>query len=211
MKRSLLLSLAGLLSASLCFAGKNTDLKPASAKPGKVMFEDSLEGSALGKTWEVKKGAWQAADGKVTGVIKKEENHAAVLFLNVPNHNSIIRFSFQLTGSKGLALSYNSSKGHLFRIGITPEGLAVTKDRDKKDEKSKNESLAKASAKFSPGEWHTILVEVKAGKVTVQTDNGAMADVDTGALSELDVGKTGYRFVTGDSAQIADVKVWQAE
>jgi hypothetical protein len=203
----LLTTLAFALPASICLAAKNADLKSQSAKAGKVLFEDNFDASALGKQWAVNKGEWVIKDSAVAGASKKEENHAGVLFLNVPNHNSIIRFSFQMDG-KGFNLSYNSAGGHLFRILVTADGLTVNKDRDKKDEKSKNEALAEAKGKIEPGQWHTMMVEVQGGKITVQTDTGLKTELSNSAL---DVDKTGYRFVTGTSVLIDDVKVWAVE
>ena len=84
----------------------------------------------------------------------------------------------------------------------------MTKDRDKKDEKSKNEALAEAKGKIEPGQWHTMMVEVQGGKITVQTDTGLKAELNNSAL---DVDKTGFRFVTATSVLLDDVKVWAVE
>jgi hypothetical protein len=206
--RRLLCFLFFILSLATGRAEKAADLKPVSVKAGKVMVEDNFDASALSKSWTVAKGDWQIKDGAVVGIIKKEEQHAAVLMLGVPNRNSIIRFSFKFDGNKGFGLSWNSAKGHLFRIIVDADGIIVSKDKDKKDEKSKSEAMAKAEGKFPAGQWHTMLVEVQGGKVSVQCDNGLKAAVSN---SELDVDKTGYRFVTGASVQLDDLKVWQAE
>ena len=92
----------------------------------------------------------------------------------------------------------------LERIGVTPEGLTVSKDRDKKDEKSKNESLAKAGVKFSPGEWRTLLVRVKGGKVTVLTDDDARAEVDPGRLRAGDI-----PHLVGDPSKLGRATGWR--
>ena len=209
MKRITLLSALTLtVSTTLSFAGKATDLQPTLAKPGKVVVEDSFAAASLTKTWIANKGDWQPKDGQLVGVIKKSDNHPAVLMLNTPNRNSIIRFSFKFDGNKGFNLSYNSGKGHLFRIPITSDGLTINKDKDKKNEKSKSLKLASAKGKIAAGEWHTMMVEVSGAKVSVQTDFGLKASA---SHPELDVDKTGYRFVTGGSVMIDDVKVWQTE
>lgn len=196
------------LSSSFTHAEKNTALSPAVAKPGKSMAEDAFAAEGLGKTWSVAKGEWTVKDGALTGAFKESDHHPAVLMLGVPNRHSIIQFAFKFDGGKGFALSYNSAKGHLFRVSVNADGFTVLKDRDKKDKKSKTESLAQAVGKITPGEWHTMLVEVKGTKVAVQTDTGLKASVDN---SELDMDKTGYRFVTAGSVSLDDVKVWQAE
>ena len=48
-----------------------------------------------------------------------------MLFLNKPNHNSITQFSFKLEDAKSFNLSYNSAKGHLFRIIVAHDGLTL--------------------------------------------------------------------------------------
>lgn len=209
MKHIALLSALTLsFSTTLSFAGKATDLQPSLVKPGKVVVEDDFSAAQLAKTWVVNKGDWQPKDGQLVGKVKKSDNHPAVLMLSSLNRNSIIRFSFKCEGNKGWNLSYNSAKGHLFRIAVTGDGFTVSKDKDKKNEKSKSVALASAKGKIAPGEWHTMLVEISGAKVSVQMDCGLKAEA---SHPELDVDKTGYRFVTGASVTLDDVKVWQAE
>ena len=102
-------------------AGKGADLKPMLAKPAKATVEESFSGSTLGKTWNVAKGDWQVHDGTLVGKEKKEDNHAAVCGLVVPNHNSIIRFSFKFDGTNNLSLSYNRSPV-VFNINLNYRG-----------------------------------------------------------------------------------------
>jgi hypothetical protein len=205
---SILTAILLTLPATLGLAGKGADIKPILATPGKATAEDAFAGTALGKTWNVAKGDWQVHDGTLVGKEKKEDNHAAVCGLVVPNHNSIIRFSFKFDGTNNLSISYNHSKGHLFRVNVTAAGVAVTTDADKNDPTSKAVPIGTAEAKFETGQWYTMQVEVKGQKVAVQTDNGVKIE---GSNPALDVDKTGYRFVTrGESLVLADVKAWEA-
>jgi hypothetical protein len=206
-QRILLTTLSLTASLLSSYAEKAADLKPTLAKPGKVTVEESFDGAALGKTWSAAKGDWQPRDGALVGKEKKEDKHAAVLMLAQPNRDSIIRFAFKLDGAKGLALSLNSKSGHLFRVSVAPTGVALNKDKDKKDPNSKGAVLGKADASFGDGKWHTLLVEMQGANVVVQTDNGVKL---TASNPELDVDKTGYRFVTqGESLLVDDVKVWE--
>jgi 3-keto-disaccharide hydrolase len=195
------------LSGNVCFAGKSAEIKPNLATPGKVIVDESFAKATLDKPWTVAKGDWQVRDGALVGKEKKEDNHPAVCTLNKPNHDSIIRFSFKLDGTKGFSLSFNHTKGHLFRVKLDAGAVTIHKDQDKKDPNSKGLDLGKAPAKFEQGQWYTMLVEVKGAKVAVQTDNGVKLEVSN---AELDVDKTGYRFVTtGESLWLADVKAWE--
>lgn len=207
MKSKLIALTAFTFIANLAFAAKDADIKPALAAPGKIAFESAFESGGLEKPWAMPKGDWQVKDGAIIGKEKASDMHAAVLALGVPRRDSMIRFSFKMDGAKVFQLSFNHAKGHLFRVVVSPDALVVNKDKDKKDEASKGAAMGRAAAKFAPGEWHTMLVEMKGAKVTVQTDNGAKVEAGDPAL---DVDKTGYRFVTrGESLLLDDVKVWE--
>ena len=196
-------------STALCLADKAAELKPALNQPGKFVVDEKFAGGALPSSWGGVQGDWQVRDGAVVGKEKASDAHAAVLFLNQPHRDGIVRFSFKLEGAKGFNLSLNHLKGHLFRVTVAADGLTLSKDKDKKDPKSKAVQLGKAAGKFEAGKWHTLLLETKGGKVSVQADNGAKLE---GSHPELDVDKTGYRFVVrGESLRLSDVKVWQAE
>jgi hypothetical protein len=239
--RPLPLVLTAVLSVSFSvpvFAAKDADLKPVLAKPGKVVAEDAFASDKLAETWKVAKGATSVKDGALTLAFKEEDHHAAVLMLGVANHNSIIKFSFKMEdATKGFNLSYNSDKGHLFRVLVNGEGFTVVKDveKDKSAKKAKGAKkgkdapaaatadaapakgkgkgnakqapIAKAEGKIAAGEWHTMLVEVQGTKVAVQID-GVKGE---GSHPEIDVEKNGYRFVTGSSITLDDVNAWAAE
>lgn len=130
------------------FAAKDADLKPLSAKPGKVMAEDAFGTAELANTWTVAKGTATVKDSALSLAFKEEDHHPAVLMLGVPNHNSIIKFSFKMEdATKGFALSYNSATGHLFRVLVTGEGLSVVKDAEKeKGAKPKGKGKAKSAS-----------------------------------------------------------------
>ena len=197
------------VTAAVSLAEKGTDLKPTLNQPGKLVVDEKFAGDALPGSWGGVQGDWQVRDGAVIGKEKASDEHPAVLFLNQPHRDASVRFSFKLEGAKGFNLSVNQLKGHLFRVAVAADGLTLSKDKDKKDPKSKAVQLGKASGKFAAGQWHTLLLETKGGKVSVQADNGAKVE---GSHPELDVDKTGYRFVMkGESLRLADVKVWQAE
>ena len=206
---SCVLSLGSFLFAGENRADKGVDLKPALAKPGTLLIDESFSGQELGKAWTVAKGEWTVKDGAVVGREKSEDMHAAVAMLSHPHRDSILRFSFKIGGAKGVSLSLNHAKGHLFRIAISEAGLSLIKDKDKKDPNSKPKVLAKAGSKLDPAQWHTMLVEIHGDKVTVQTDHSHKLGVQDPAFA---VEKTGFRFVArGESLLLDDIKVWQVQ
>jgi len=200
-------ALAATTLAPRSRAAKGSELRPTIAQPGKLIVDEKFAGNALGKNWTAAKGDWQVQNGVLIGKEKPSDKHAAVLSLNLPNRNSVVRFSFKFDGAKSLHLSFNHAKGHLFRVVISPDSVTITKDKDKKDSQSKPESLGKAQTKFAAGQWYTMLVEIAGPKVAVQTDNGVKL---AGSHPGLDMDKTGYRFVTsGESVAISDLKIWE--
>src|SRR5436190_12401338 len=147
------------LSAVLCFANKNSDLKPSMTSPGKLVFQDDFSSGSLAKPWTVAKGDWQEHDGVVIGKEKTEDKHNAVLSLNQPNRNSVIQVSFRLDGAKTFHLSYNHAKGHLFRVIVLPTGISINKDKDLRNPSAKFGVLAKSDTPFETGKWYTMMVE----------------------------------------------------
>jgi len=200
--------LASLLALP-CYAGKNTALTPVLAQPGKTILEQNFDSGGFDKLWSMPKGDWQVTDGMIVGKEKPEDKHAAVLSLGLPNRDTMIQFSLKLDGAAGCDLSYNHAKGHLFRVVITKDGFTIKRDGDKKDKSIKAAELGKAAGKFEPGQWVTLLVEVKGDKVAVQADNGAKAE---GRDPRLAMEKVNYRFVTrGASVDIDDLKISEAK
>jgi hypothetical protein len=191
--------------SGVCFAEKAATLKPALVKPGKAVLEESFSASELAEPWSVVKGTWQVADGVLVASEKKEDAHAGVLVCQAPHRDSAIQFSFQLAGADALHLSLNRAKGHLFRVIITPDGVVVNKDKDKKNPASKAEVLGRGKAEFAPGTWHTMLVEMQGEQVVVQTDGGVLIKATSAALA---ADKPNYRFIIrGSSARLDDVKI----
>jgi len=202
------LVLGGLAAwTSIGLADKGRDLAPA--KPARVALAETFDGQQLGSHWKVNKGQWQPEAGALVGREQKEDQHAAVVTLARPFTNAAIRFSFQCDGATGFNLSFNHAKGHLFRILIAEDSLAILKDRDKKDAASRPATLARQKVSLPSGQWHTLLVEVHGDRVVVHTEQGVEVAAADPALA---VEKTGYRFVTrAGPLRIDDVTVWQGE
>jgi hypothetical protein len=203
-------SIFGLLAlASALWADKDADLKTQIGKARKVVLQEKFDTPNLPKNWAVGKGDFQVREGAIAGWEKKEDMHAAVLALQKPFKNSIIRFSFKRDGATGFNVSFNHAKGHLFRVLINDDSLVINKDKDKKDSASKPLVLGKVEGKFPPGVWHTMQIEIVGDRVAVQADNGAKVE---GKNAGLDVEKTGYRFVTrGSTLYLDDVSIWDVQ
>lgn len=194
---------------SVASAEKNVAITPNLLEVHSKVVEESFEQKNLSDQFAATRGEWKIADGVLVGKELKSDNHAAVLTYKQPNRNSRIRFSFMLDGTNGFNLSFNHSKGHLFRVIISTEAMIVRTDKDKKDPKSKPILLDQIKGEISEGVWHTLLVEVLDDKVKAQLDNGMTV---VGAHPSLAVDKPNYRFVMrGESLKIDDLKIWAAK
>src|SRR5438552_10913091 len=149
-------------------AEKDADLKLLISKALKSVLQEKFDGPKLPKGWAIGKGDFQVKDAAVVGWEKKEDMHPAVLSLQKPFKNSIVRFSFKRDGVTGFNLSFNHPKGHLFRILINDDNLTINKDKDKNDPNSKQQVLGKAEGKFPPGQWQTLQVELVGDRVAAQ-------------------------------------------
>lgn len=199
--------LVALAFASVSVSLNAAELKPTFAKPGKLVVDDSFDRAKLGKDWAAAKGDWQIKDGALTGAEKKSDKHAAVLNFARPNTDSIVFLRFKLNGIKTFNLSFNHSKGHLFRVIVGPDQLILQKDKNKKDPKSKPIRMAKAEGVFKKGSWFTMLVEIKGDKVVAQTSNGLKV---SGSHADFATKKPNYRFVMkGEHLLIDDLKIWE--
>jgi hypothetical protein len=212
MKRKLIvaLSIFGIpMLGSALWAEKNAELKTLICKASKVVVQEKFDMPNLPKGWVAAKGDFQVREGAIAGWEKKEDMHAAVLALQKPFKNSIIRFSFKRDGATGFNISFNHAKGHLFRVLINDDNVVINKDKDKNDKASKALVLGKAEAKFPPGVWHTMQIEMVGDRVAVQADNGVQLEAKN---SGLEVEKTGYRWVTrGSTLYLDDVSIWDVQ
>jgi len=205
----LLSAVVALVFAAKGRAEKDADLKTLVCKASKTAVQEKFDGPKLPKGWAINKGDFQVREGTLVGWEKKEDMHAAVLTLQKPFKNAIIRFSFKRDGVTGFNLSFNHPKVHLFRILINDDSLTVSKDKEKKDAASKPLVLGKAEGKFPPGQWQTLQVEIVGDRVAVQCDNGVKVEAKNAGL---DVEKTGYRFVMrGSTLVLDDVTVWDVQ
>lgn len=194
---------------TLLLAEKDSEITPVLVKVGIPSLKESFQGKKLDRKWIANKGKWKIEKGTLVGKELPADKHAAVLTWKLPNRNSVIRCSFQLKDCNFFHLSLNHSKGHLFRVIITPTGMALRKDKNKNDPGSRSITLSRVQGKIDPGKWYTLQLEMEDDVVIAQIDNGLKV---TGKHLGLDLQKTGYRFVMiGDALLIDDLKVWKLE
>jgi hypothetical protein len=195
------ISLAGLLP----FSGPDLWM----TKKGEILFSEKFAEPVLNTNhWTVAKGAWKIDDGVLTGSELESDHHASVIRANIPFTNAILQFDFKLDGSEGFSLSVNEAKGHHSRIIISPDGISLAKDRDKKDAKSLTMPLARQNITFKPGVWYTIIVEYCGNDLLAHINKQTFV---LGTHEQVGVPKLNFGFpVRGESASFDNITVWAA-
>lgn len=172
----------------------------AAAVAGDPALKCDFSEAGLPEGWKAVKGEWKAADGVLIGAELASDKHAAVFNIPDPHLNSEFRARIRFDGAKGLHLSYNHAKGHLFRLSITGESATLSMDKDKKDPSSKVEVLDKKAFKSAPGAWVELTCKVEGDQVKVTLGDLVLEGSHPNLVKE----KTGYRLVVQGQAMAVD-------
>jgi hypothetical protein len=172
------------------------------ALAGDPVLKSDFSTSTLPEGWTSMKGEWKVVDGALVGSELAADKHAAVFSIPDPHVNSTLRFRVRVDGGKGFHLSYNHTKGHLFRIRYAEGVATLVTDKDKKNPASKAVELAEATVAAKPGEWIEVTCEVQGNRVKATVGGSTLE----GTHDSLTKEKTGYRFVVqGASVSFDDV------
>jgi hypothetical protein len=171
--------------------------------PGKVLLDDPLN-TSLAKEWKIGKGKWELADGAEL----KDDKHVAVIRRNVDMKDAVIAFQFKLDGTKTISLSLNGAKGHICRVRITPKGVSLHKDQDKKIGPESAAVLDAVTTDIKTGEWHTLVTEFRGSDFLATLDGKQTAYGSNEAVGQ-DKANLGLT-VAGETASFKGLKVWEA-
>lgn len=143
--------------------------------PGKVIFESKLD-SAIGAPWKVLKGNWQSTNEVFRGGEKTEDLHAGVLRLTNVLGDFVVDYEIKFAGASYSAFSINQGQGilpHLGRILIRTNEVVVQRDlaATNPDHTVKGIVFGHFPARFEPGAWHKVHVEMVGDTLLGQVDN----------------------------------------
>jgi hypothetical protein len=135
--------------------------------------------------------------------------HGAVARRNLPMKDVIIAYSFKIDGAKKTTLSLNAAKGHLCRVLLDTRGVTVQKDdQDGKKGPDKAMPLDTAKADIKPGQWHTLVVELRGPDILATVDGKHTA---FGSHPAIDKDKANLGLtVAGESVAFKNLRVWEA-
>ena len=207
-RKLFLLPVAALALAAVARSADPAAPKTLMTAPGKLLLADDLS-AGVGKDWKVAKGKWEASDRAARAAELKSDMHGAIARRNVAMTDAVIAFGFKMDGSKNASLSLNGAKGHVCRVQFRPTGIAVQKDdQDGKNGPDKGEVLDTKEVTVAPGEWHTLVVELRGPDILATLDGKHTA---FGTHKAIDQPKTNLGFaVGGESVSFRDLGVWEA-
>jgi hypothetical protein len=196
------------LAAGLAVAADPPAPDVRMAAPGKLLFDDPLS-APLGKDWKVGKGKWEVSDGAVRGAEVKADMHGAVARHDLKARDAVVAFSFKLDGAKVISLSLNGAKGHVSRVRVTPTALSVQKDdQDGKNGPDTGAVLDTVPTTVKPGEWHTLVVELRGPDILATLDGKHTA---FGSHPAIDADKANFGLtVAGETASFKGLRAWEA-
>lgn len=140
------------------------------AIPGKLLYENKLS-AAPGTEWKAAKGKWEMVDGSWRGSELPEDKHGAVIRLSQKLTDFVIEAEFCFSGAKSTTLSINAEKDHMARIAITPTLVTIRRDDNDHAGPDKAVTFAVFPAKFEPGTWHKVRLEMVGDTLLGQVDD----------------------------------------
>lgn len=225
MKTNLLISLLGLIAVAvpLCTVlvrgeeplssdGSSPSFKPRLGPPGKLVVHETFSTAKLPAKTSIAHGFWTIEKGCLKAVEDLSENHSAIFSIGPENGNASIELRFKCVGDAStFELGFNRAdrSGHMLRVRPSPQALVIFKEKPKRDSEASSGLVAKEDFKTKPDEWHTLFVEIRGEKVSVQVDGKVAAEGSNPGITNR---KAPYRFVVdGDHVLIDDVKIWIPE
>ena len=177
-------------------------------QPGKLLVSDDLA-APMSKDWKVAKGKWEVVEGVIRSSELPADKHGAVARRSLPMKDVVIAYSFKIDGAKKTTLSLNAAKGHLCRVLVDTKGVTVQKDdQDGKNGPDKPMPLDTAKADIKPGQWHTLVVELRGPDILATVDGKHIA---FGSHPAIDKEKANFGLtVAGESVSFKNLRVWEA-
>jgi len=191
------------------------DLEPTLGRKGKLLLEEKFHTAAVPAGWTKNTGKYAVADGALHLSQLAADNHIGAFRKAVALQDCAIQLDFKFSGGTMFHLGFDPApgelkkKGHLFALAITPAGWSLTENGDKADPKSKNVMHAKAATKFEPGQWFTLMLEMKGDQVVVRVEGKEPLKA---TAKDFHVKKPGLVFRAGgkdgQDVLLDNVKIW---
>jgi len=239
MKRQIRFALAGFVVLFVLKPVFAADGAPALATQGKQLFEDKFDRDDMKPKWLVGKGFFTVKDGVASIAENPADNHGAYAYVT-PSFvfkDIVAEFSVKLTGARSCSLMINDSNykeshaGHIIKAAVYHRGNVEVADwklgrmrndiyeklKDTKttaDEKRQlRDSIKDKSGDFKTNAdfsaWRVVRVEIVGSEMLLSVDGKPSGYLKSEGIGHPTKNAIGFE-VGGKSAEIKDMKVWEA-
>ena len=194
------------------------------AKPVTLAKRTSRDPETWSDGWRVKNGKWAQVDGGIRGIVLPKIYPAATLHLPLAGQDVVIQVEARLDAiplddppkSDYLSASVvlrEADARHIASARLSKSGFAAGKDATKGRAVNgvvvddKDVSFGRQTPAIKPGEWHTILIEVRGEEMLATLDGGSPV---LGSHPILSLAKGILSFGTPRSASFRNLRVFEA-
>jgi hypothetical protein len=157
--------------------------------------------------WRANLGKWEAANGVLQGTELAENHHPAHAAFGLMFKDAVIQFDMRLDGCRMARWRATDDKDYVCSVRLTPDGVALYKDDHDHDGPDKDELLARLARPIKPGEWHTIVIEIRGDEIVAHFDG----EILLGRHPLFATQKQALRFgIAKGAASIRHLRVWEA-
>jgi hypothetical protein len=157
--------------------------------------------------WRLRPGKWEFVGGAMKGTELKEDQHGAVARYPFQFKDAVIQYEVRLDGCRMTTFSVNDAKDHVCRVLINKDGFKAQKDDNDHAGPDKAKVFNNVALPIKPGEWKTVLIEIKGGEMVATIDGRSSAGSDP--LIATDKANFGFT-VSGEGASFRNLRVWEA-
>ena len=174
--------------------------------------------------WRVMNGTWTQVDGGIRGIVKPKVYPAATLHLPLVYQDAIIQVEVRLddiplddppkhdSNSAGVVLREGNA-AHIGSVRLGKGSFSAGKDKTKSREvkgvvvTDEEVVFGKQTMPIKPGEWHTILIEVRGEEMLSSLDGGSLV---FGSHPIIGLPKGILSFGTPRSVSYRNLRVYEA-
>jgi len=178
------------------------DLK---AQPADVSNSGSLTKMKSG--WKLWSGKWEFADGAMKGAELASDHRGAVAACVFHFKEAVIQFDVRMDGARQVHFRIQDfAPEHICRVILTKDGFAAQKDDHDHAGPDQPVPFGRVAMPIKPGEWKTVLVEIKGEEMVTTIDGKSIA----GSHPLIAAEKCFIDFVvSGEAASFRNLRVWE--
>jgi hypothetical protein len=175
-------------------------------KRGEAIYEEPFTEESWGsKDWNKYAGTYAIEKDQLKVAEKKADNHHPAASRRITDDNLVVQVRFKFDGSGWLGIAFDE-KEHVARCMIRPDGFELLK-MSGTGPTTKSEKVDEKKAKFEPGAWHTLTIEIQGKEMLAQVDDTHFA---WGAHDAFAQKKTRIELISGGQyAWYDELKVWK--